>query len=144
MLTFPPDFTFFVQIVSFLVLWLVLRQLAWAPMLRVLEERDQRTIGNRKIASQCQAEAERAQRTYDEALAQARVDITAKLQSARSAIAAEEQKILSEARAAAQRRLNDARDQLNRDLREAREAALQQAQDLGRFLARQILGREVG
>jgi len=47
MLTFPPDYTFLVQIVSFLILWQLLRRLAWAPMLRLLEERDERRIGYR-------------------------------------------------------------------------------------------------
>ncbi|MCX8073755.1 MAG: ATP synthase F0 subunit B [Candidatus Binatia bacterium] len=143
MLTFPPDWTFLVQLISFFVLWLVLRRIAWEPMLRVLEERDQRTLGNRQLASQWRTEAEQARQRYEEAFARARAEITAKLQNQRSAIAQEEQGIVSAARSDAQTRINEAREQLHRELKAARESIVREAETVGRVIARQLLGREV-
>lgn len=143
MLTFPPDFTFVIQFVSFLILWQILRRLAWMPMLRVLEERSERTDGNRKKAAEQRAEAERAARRYEEELARARAEVAAALQGARARIAAEEQALLAEARKVAQARLQETREQLAREFATARAGITRQADELGRILAQRVLGRNV-
>ncbi len=143
MLTFPPDTTFLVQLVSFLLLWLVLRRLAWAPMLRVLEERDERTAGNRQLAARYRAEAEQVQQKYEAEFARARAELTAKMQSVRSVVAGEEQAIVAEARAAAQQRINQAREAFTQELKEARQAVVREAGYVGYLMARQVLGRDV-
>jgi hypothetical protein len=58
MLTFPPDISFVVQIVSFLVLWFGLKRLLFDPALHVLEERERRTVGARDAADGLRKAAE--------------------------------------------------------------------------------------
>jgi F-type H+-transporting ATPase subunit b len=141
MLTFPPDYTFLVQIVSFLILWQLLRRLAWAPMLRVLEERDERTIGYRKLARQERTAAEQAAQRYEEEFARARAVVMAELQNARNRIASEEQALLAEARTLAQQTLQATREQLARDRATARQEFARQAEVVGKAIAQQVLGR---
>src|SRR6185369_3998412 len=72
MLTLPPDFTFFIHLGTFLVLFLVLSRLLFAPFIELLAERDARTTGDIASAAASRAEVNSLLSYLDAELAKAR------------------------------------------------------------------------
>ena len=72
MLTFPPDISFVVQVVSLLVLWFGLKRLIFDPTQSVLEERAARTSGARQAAAETRASADRRAAEYEAQIAATR------------------------------------------------------------------------
>jgi F-type H+-transporting ATPase subunit b len=66
-----------------LVFYLVLRSLFFRPLLKVMAERDARTLGAQKSAEAAQAAAAEKIRQYEEALKQARAKVYAEQEAAR-------------------------------------------------------------
>jgi F0F1-type ATP synthase membrane subunit b/b' len=57
MIKLPPDITFVIQVLSFLIFWQIMKRLLFAPVQRALEARAARTNGERARAETLQAEA---------------------------------------------------------------------------------------
>jgi F-type H+-transporting ATPase subunit b len=53
----PPDITFVIQLVSFVVFWQLMRVILFLPMQRALKTRAERTVGARERAAALLAEA---------------------------------------------------------------------------------------
>ncbi len=142
MLAFPPDFTFLIQIVSFLILWQLLRKLAWEPMLAVLQEREERTAGNRRRAEALRGEAQESQRRYEEEMGRARARMHAEVSKVRAQIQEQERAAIQLARREASERLAAQRAALAKEAEAVRVAFAEQAQELSRVIAARLLGRE--
>ena len=72
MLKIPPDYTFVVEIIIFVALWLALRRFVFEPALRIIHERTRRSEGAIAEARAIQAEAERLRAQHAAALDEAR------------------------------------------------------------------------
>ncbi len=142
MLAFPPDSTFLIQIVSFLILWQLLRKLAWEPMLAVLQEREERTAGNRRRAEALRGEAQESQRRYEEEMGRARARMNAEVSKVRAQIQEQERAAIQLARREASERLAAQRAALAKEAEAVRAAFAEQAQELSRVIAARLLGRE--
>jgi F-type H+-transporting ATPase subunit b len=143
MLTFPPDISFVVQIVSFLVLWFGLKRLLFDPALQVLEERERRTVGERHAADGLRTAAEGSAEDYQRRMHEIRVKLAADADATFKAIEAEERTIVSDAREQANAQLMQLRERLGRQAAEARPALASEAQTLSRQMLEQVLGRPV-
>jgi F-type H+-transporting ATPase subunit b len=143
MLTFPPDISFVVQIVSFLVLWFGLKRLLFDPVLRVLDDRERRTVGEHQAADGLRKAAEVSAATYDQRMAEVRAQLAAESNTTFKAVEAEEQQIVADARAQANAQLAQLREQLGRQASEARPALAAEAQTLARQMLERVLGRAV-
>jgi F-type H+-transporting ATPase subunit b len=141
MLTFPPDFSFVIQIASFLVLWFGLKRLLFDPVLHVLEEREARTSGAQHRAVELKAEAEVSAAEYERRLHESRVASFAEAEVARSASRDEERRILAEVREQASAQLAQLRDNLGRQAEAARPALASEARDLASLMAERVVGR---
>jgi F-type H+-transporting ATPase subunit b len=141
MLTFPPDFTFVIQLVSFFILWLGLKRLLFDPMLQVLEQRESRTSGARQAATEMNAAAQVSETEYDQRMHDVRVALAGEATAARNASQAEEQRVLSETRAQANTQLSQLRDSLRRQADEARAALTAEARDLASRIMERVVGR---
>jgi F-type H+-transporting ATPase subunit b len=141
MLTFPPDFTFVIQLVSFFILWLGLKRLLFDPMLQVLEQRESRTSGARHAATEMNAAAQVSETEYEQRMRDVRVALAAEAAAARNANQAEEQRVLSETRAQANTQLSQLRDSLRRQADEARAALAAEARDLAGRITERVVGR---
>jgi F-type H+-transporting ATPase subunit b len=143
MLTFPPDFSFVVQIVSFLVLWFGLKRLLFDPALHVLEERERRTVGERHAADGLRKTAELSAAEYERRLHEIRVQLAGDAEGSRNANQTEERKLLSDARQQASAQLMQLRESLGRQATDARPALASEAQTLAGQMLERVMGRTV-
>lgn len=140
MLAFPPDYTFVVQVISFFVLWLVLKAILWDPMLQLIEQREARTSGATHAAQEMNAAAALSSVDYDRRMKEVRITLAAEAQVAREAIEKTEQAVLTKARDQASAELAQLRDTLGRQSLASRDAIGAEA----RTLAAQVVDRVVG
>jgi F-type H+-transporting ATPase subunit b len=141
MLTFPPDFSFVVQIVSFLILWYGLKRLLFDPMIHVLEERESRTTGARHAAAEIAAAARVSQTEYERRMNEVRQILAAEAAKAHNTTQAEGQRVLSETRAHANTQLAQLRESLRRQAEEARPGLNNEARDLAGRIVERVVGR---
>jgi len=92
-----------------LAFYLVLRSLFFQPLLKVMAERDARTLGAQKSAEAAQAAAAEKIRQYQEALKQARAKVYTEQEAARKKLMEERAAFLKEARAKAAAEVNAAK-----------------------------------
>jgi len=144
MLTFPPDFSFVIQLVSFFILWVGLKRLLFDPVLQVLEQREARTTGARRAAAEMSAAAQTAQAEYDRRMHDVRLTLAAEADAVRNANQAEEQRLLSDTRAQAGAQLSQLRESLRRQADAARPALTAEAHDLAGRIVERVVGRSVG
>lgn len=143
MLKIPPDQTFVLQIVLFVVLWLVLKRWWFEPALRVLHERRKRSEGAVGEARQLQAEADRLRREHAAALEQTRREAQREMQEIVREAEAEQKRIVGEATATAEGLLAEARSRVADEIATARRDLHGQVQDIARAVAAKVLGRAV-
>ena len=142
MLTFPPDISFVVQIVSFLVLWFGLKRLVFDPMQAVLDARDQRTVGERSAATAMRESADAAAHNYERRMEEVRVTLARESEARRTAIQNEERQLLNDARGRASAQLQQVQQRLARDAEASRGAIATEAQGLARSIFARIVGRQ--
>jgi F-type H+-transporting ATPase subunit b len=143
MLTFPPDFSFAIQIISFFVLWFGLKRLLFDPVLSVLEERESRTSGARREAAQIAAAAETSAAEYERRMHEVRLALASEADATRNAIQVEERRVLSDAREQANSQLAQLRERLAAQAQSARPAIASEARDLAVRILEGVVGRNL-
>lgn len=143
MLTFPPDFSFVIQLVSFVVLWFGLKRLLFDPVLRVLEEREARTAGARRQAAEITATAEVAAAEYERRMQEVRHALASEAGAMHNAVQAEERRVLSAAREQANAQLARLRESLGAQAQSARPAIALEARDLAARILERVVGRNL-
>ena len=137
------DVTFAIQIVSFFVLWVVLRNLLFEPMIEVLEKREDRTRGSLDAASHIHADVEAMRSDYQEHLRNARQKSLEDMEASRKLTIAEERTILSAARDQAAARLAVSRVEIGKQVDAARAVLDRDATSLARELVEKVVGRQL-
>lgn len=140
MIAFPPDITFVIQIVSFLVLWLGLKRLMFDPVLQVIDERRARTTGVLEEAAALRSGAAGAEAEHTQRLQNVRDEIARDSGTARHASEQEERQVLATARDQAAAQLKERRDRMRADA----DAAAAQLRGETNQLAQLIVGKVVG
>jgi F0F1-type ATP synthase membrane subunit b/b' len=140
MLTLPPDFTFVIQLTTFLVLLVVLRRLFFAPFLEVLEDRSDRTSGDIEKAATLRAEVESQSARLDAELAKARSVANAEVDAVRAATREEADRLFRSAHDDAAARLVELRGQVQLATAEARGALAGDVQVLADAMVTAVLG----
>jgi F-type H+-transporting ATPase subunit b len=143
MLKIPPDYTFLVEIVLFVALWLVLKRLWFDPALRVIRERAARSEGAIEEARAVQADAERLRAEHTAALDHARDEAQREMQEIVRTAEKEQKRMLDEARNDAQRVLGDARSRIVEEVADARRMLRAEAEGIAQEVVRKVLGRAV-
>ncbi|MYA80748.1 MAG: F0F1 ATP synthase subunit B [Acidobacteriia bacterium] len=135
-LGFPPGLMIW-TVITFVVLLLTLRKIAWGPILRMLDERERKIEDALKQAEKARAEsasaAEETQRKIDEAVQQAQQIV----QRAREEADESRRQILDDARTEAQRIIDQGLQRLEAE----RRAALQEIRQTAADLAIRAAGR---
>ena len=141
MIAFPPDFSFYIQIVSLLALFAALNELLFKPVLRVLDERAARTTGVRAQAESMNRASDAARDEHDRRLDEVRRALAAETDVARTATAAEEKAILASAQDEASSALAARRAALAQQAAAARQELAGEAQDIAGRMVDRVLGR---
>jgi F-type H+-transporting ATPase subunit b len=134
------DSSFVVEIVSFLILWAILKRLLFDPMLHVLEEREKRTEGNLKAAEELREQAMSLRNQHETSIHTVHRSVSEQAEESRKAALETERQIIAEARDAAAARLNKARTEIAEQVEAARQRLSGQAADLAERIASKILG----
>jgi F-type H+-transporting ATPase subunit b len=92
-----------------LLFYIIMRALFFQPLLKVMAERDARTIGAQKAAEAAQAAAAEKVRQYEEALRQARAKVYAEQEAERRKLMDERAATLKDARSKADAEVNAAK-----------------------------------
>ena len=141
MLAFPPDWTFFCQIVLFLVLWAVLRRVLFEPNLVLLANREHNSAGALQEATRIKADAEGKGQEYRTQLAEARSGAMQEVDAVYREAQQQSQELIEQAREESSQTLAQLRQSLEREIAEARHDLEQRIPDFSNEIAARLLGR---
>jgi F-type H+-transporting ATPase subunit b len=143
MLTFPPDFSFVIQIVSFLLLWAALKRLAFDPILSVLAEREARTHGNQAEAAKLSESAEAASQRCESSLRQVRQEVLAEAESGRKRAEQEQNQVIASARREAETEIALLRAEIAAQVEGAKASLQAEARSIAALMAQRVTGRDL-
>jgi len=122
-----------------LLFYIILRAIFFKPLLKVMAERDSRTVGAQKAAEAAQTAAGEKVKQYQDALKQARAQVYAEQEAARKKLLEEHAAHLKEARAAAAVEVSAAKNRVAGELNAARQDIQASVAQLSGEIARRIL-----
>lgn len=122
-----------------LVFYFILKSLFFGPILKVMAEREARTLGAQKAAEAAHAAAAEKVKQYEEALRQAKAKIYLEQEAERKKLLDERAAMLREARARATVEVGAAKESVARELAEAAKEVQVSAVELAREIARRVL-----
>jgi F-type H+-transporting ATPase subunit b len=122
-----------------LVFYAVLRVLFFKPLLKVIAEREARTIGAQKAAEEAQKAAAEKVKQYQDALKQARTEIYVEQEAARKKVLDERATLLKEARAKAAAFVNAERERIAAEVLAARREIEASITQFAALVARRVL-----
>ena len=141
MIKLPPDITFVIQVVSFLIFWQIMKWVLFTPVQSVLEARAARTSGARAHAQALQAETQAQAAEIDVVLGQARQQGMREAEEIRGRSEAQERAVLDRARADALALLERERAITRAQLDAAREPLRTDVERLAGWVIAKVLGR---
>ena len=122
-----------------LFFYFILRTLFFQPLLKVMAERDARTMGAQKAAEAAQVAAAEKVKQYQEALKQARGKVYAEQETARKKLLDERATQLKDARSKASGEVGAAKDRVAGELASARREVESSVAQLSAEIVRRIL-----
>lgn len=128
-------------IVFFVVLLFPVNALLFQPLLRVLEQREERISGTRARAEKLEREAAEILARYERSLAETRAESEQERRALLEEVRREAQGETAAARREAEQRIERARREVGLALDGARSGLRGQAEELARQAASQVLGR---
>lgn len=138
-----PDYSFFIQIGLFILLWVCLKQWWFDPAMKVLAERNARSEGAVEEARKVQAEAEQLRREHALALEQTKAEAQREVHDILRNAEAEQKRLITEATDDAHRTLADVRSRVAEEVAVARKELRADVETIAREVARTIMGRTV-
>jgi F-type H+-transporting ATPase subunit b len=140
----PDPTRLLVLLVLFAILVPVLNALLFQPLLRVLDEREQRIAGARTRAVELSQQTESLLARHEEALRRAREVAHAEQQRVVEAARGEHQSTIGEARHLAEGEIAAARTEIQRAVERVRASLGAEAEPIARDIAARLLGRSAG
>jgi F-type H+-transporting ATPase subunit b len=137
----PPDITFVIQLIGFVVFWQLMRVLIFSPMQQALKQRAEKTRGARARAEGLIAEAAQVDASVDAALAAARREGSARADEIRRRAEADEHTIATRYRDEATSLLDHERTLTASQVQAARAPLESEATRLADDVVRRVLGR---
>src|SRR5277367_1132295 len=121
-----------------LLFYFILRTIFFKPLLKVMAERDARTVGAQKAAVAAQASSAEKARQYQDALKHARAQVYAEQEAARKKVLDERAEVIKEARTAATKQVAAAKEQIGTEFAAARREIEKTVGQLSAEIARRI------
>lgn len=141
MIKLPPDITFVIQLVGFVVFWQLMRVLLFTPMQAALKARASRTSGARERAESLVTEAAEIDATIQAGLAAAKKEGAARADEIRRQAETTEHGIGARYRDEATALLERARAETRAQVEIARTPLASEAASLADSVVRRVLGR---
>jgi F-type H+-transporting ATPase subunit b len=141
-LVLVPDLRMLLALIALFVLLIApAHRLIFKPLLRVLDEREERTVGTRARAARIEEEAREVLARYEREVAQTREDAERQRRATLEQVRGQSQELTGAARGAAEQSQAAARRELAEALEGARRALGDRTQELAREAASRVLGR---
>lgn len=137
------DRTFLVQMGVFFLLVLLLKPLLFDPVLKIFEQREERTEGAKKAARQMQEKAGELLRSYERELERVTRVATEERERLRGETTRLEAEILREARTVSNQMVDQGRKKIESEVNAIRFNLGKQSEIIARDIATRVLGREV-
>ena len=141
MIKLPPDITFVIQLVGFVVFWQLMRVLLFTPMEQALKARAVRTSGARDRADALTTEAAEIDATIQAGLAAAKKEGADRADDIRRQAESTEHGIVARYRDEAAALLERARGETRAQVETARAPLASEASRLADSVVRRVLGR---
>ena len=122
-----------------LLFYIIMRSMFFRPLLKVMAEREARTIGAQKAAEAAQAAAAEKVRQYEDALRKARAKVYAEQEADRRKLTEERAAILKEARGKADAEVNAAKERVAGEFAGAKKEIETLTGQLAAEIARRVL-----
>ncbi len=130
-----------VLIVLFALLVYPVNAILFKPILRVLDAREERTVGTRARAEQVMGDAERTLADYERAVREVRAEAEQARKREAADARSENAKLVGAARAESERHLERAQTELAAELEQSRQTLRAAAEQLASEAAARVLGR---
>ena len=122
-----------------LIFYFIMRSVFFRPLLKVLAERDARTLGAQKAAEAAQAAAAEKVKQYEDALKQARARVYVEQEAERKKLLEERAAFMKEARAKASGEVNVAKERVAGELAAAKKEIEATVAQLSTEIARRVM-----
>jgi F-type H+-transporting ATPase subunit b len=139
-----PNVTLVVVLILFIVFVVVLNQILFKPIGKVLDERESLTEGAAAESRAASRQYQSRLNHYEETIRRARAEIYHKLEQRRKVALEERGKSIEAARAQAEAEIARAREQVAAQAAEARTTLEQESRQIAEQISRTVLGRAVG
>lgn len=137
------DYSILLQMLLFVILWVVLTKVLFQPYVSLLEERERKTEGAQEESFALEEEGERLRVLYEEGIAKARAAGVAAKEAILQEVRQQREHLLNRARAEALEGLERARLDIRNQLSREREIAIREADIIAQDMAEKVLGRRV-
>ena len=137
-----PDYSVIWVIVFVLLLIVLMQQLLFNPLLRVMNARESAVKSARDLADKAAADAASATETFEQKTRAARQEIARQMDEARRAAETERARLLEDAHAQAHGTIAAATTQLMADANDARQRLGRDSTELAHAIADRVLGRQ--
>ncbi len=137
-----PDLSVIWVIFFVLLLTLLLNQLLFKPLGRVMRARESAVQSARLLADKAAADAHHATMVFDARMRAARQDVAGQMENARRAAEAHRARLVQEGQQMAQTTLAAAAAQTAADVADARQRIDRESTELAAAIAERVLGRQ--
>jgi len=137
------NFTFFVQVINFLVLIAILNWLLIKPVMKIIDERRTKVESSEEGAKRLLQETDKALADYERKLAEVRAAAAREKESIRTEGIEREAEIVRAARDESRKMVDEIRERLSIETREASQMLKKDVELLSADIAEKVLGRKL-
>jgi F-type H+-transporting ATPase subunit b len=137
------NFTVLIQAFNFFLLLVILNKVLYKPILKILEEREQRIEGQQQQAKKIIEDGQVLEGDYNKKLYNAKIDAMNTKNAARSAASEQANGIIDASRKKAEEIINQMQQQMALELAQAKKELEPELSVMSATIAQQILGRKV-
>jgi F-type H+-transporting ATPase subunit b len=134
--------TLFIQVVNFLLLMWILNRLLFGPIVRAIEEREEKIRRLLKNTEEISSQAQGAKEDYEKKMKQARVKAFEAKEKVRTGGVEEAERAVKKALSEAEKSLTETRGVITLEAERAREEFGSLSQEISREIYRKILGMQ--
>ena len=138
------DYTIFIQLGIFLVLFLILRSLLFKPYLQLFEERERLVAGIKEEVAALERDFQDKAASFDAAVRDATARAAVTMERIKAEGQSSQRDILDKARHEAVRRVEDAAKALREETEVVRGDIEKEINDIAIQIAEKVLGRKIG
>ena len=137
------NFTVLIQVFNFILLIVILNKILYKPILKILEEREQRIEGQQQQAKKIIEDGQVLEGDYNKKLYNAKIEAMNTKNAARSAASEQANNIIDDSRKKAEEIINQMQQQMVLELAQAKKELESELSVMSATIAQQILGRKV-